>query len=484
MHPLKPFRLHSLLPLLLAANAPASGAPVSPPSSPASEDDSASAIVKLVDFIAHPTLQLLTWPVQNVLAPGVEVLTYPTQPPIRYFLEENVIERATGLFQFGSRQDLSIYPTISLASGTSSRTGATLRHESPFGRENERLAAYFQYYVNGDYRMRTYLSSHRLGGTPFNGKLAFGLSRMESANFYLPDVNIVHAYALASESYESEIEYPVIEEFHLSGGFMLRNNRYGEAPSAISGRPANRLQGDFFDTDAGYDSTGESRGFNQSLLDRVWVVGIGRDTRTNDNIPLDGSRLSLGWSWHDVDFDHDFHEWRGEYTMYFKLGAEQYEITAKEEKKNGGASLKRFMRRLEYQRLRESIFSRKVLVLHLVGGESYELPGNRMPVYGLQSLGNGTPLRAYPGSRYRNYAMTAASAEYRFPILRIMDGAIFNEYGVFGGGMDELDFRENLRNSWGFGVRVRRPDMFLFRIEMAFHGIGGAVFNATADTPF
>jgi outer membrane protein assembly factor BamA len=139
---------------------------------------------------------------------------------------------------------------------------------------------------------------------------------------------------------------------------------------------------------------------------------------------------------------------------------------------------------MEYQRLRQTIFSRKVLVLHFYGGQSFELPGNSMPLYGLQALGNGTPLRAYPGSRYRHYAVAATSTEYRFPILRIMDGMFFNEYGVFGPSMGRLDFAENLRNSWGFGVRVRQPDMFLFRVEMAFNGFSGAVLNVSADTPF
>src|SRR5690554_2875085 len=67
-----------------------------------------SVAVRAVEFIAHPILEIATWPLENVLAPGVEFLTYPTQPPIRYFLEENVIDRATGLFQFGAQQDLSI----------------------------------------------------------------------------------------------------------------------------------------------------------------------------------------------------------------------------------------------------------------------------------------------------------------------------------------------------------------------------------------
>jgi len=485
--PVKPLALLVALGFSLGSASERGGGRSATPATPSEKtesDTSGSAIVRIVDFVAHPILQVATWPVQNVLAPGVEVLTFPVQPPLRYFLEENVIERSTGLFQFGSTQNLSIYPTISLASGTSSRTGATLRHQSPFGRENDRLAAYFSYFVNGDYRMRTYLSSRDLGDTRFNGKLAFSLSRLEGSVLYQPEVNTPHVYAQNSESYEAELDHPIIGTFRLRGGFALSNNRFEAAPLAIGNQPGNALTGNFFQTDTGFDATGASRGLTQSFYDRIWKTGLVHDTRTNENIPLDGSRFELLWSYHDADLNHDFHEWRGRYTTYFKLGAERYELTAREEQQLGGVSVERFLKRLEYQRVRQTIFSRKVLVLHLYGGQSYEVAGNRMPIYGLQALGNATPLRAYSGSRYRDYAVAAGSMEYRFPLLRIMDGTIFNEYGVVGSSFTDFDFSDDLRNSWGFGVRVRRPDMFLFRIEMAFNGFSGMAINATADTPF
>lgn len=478
-----------------AATAPGSAPSARSPSPPASQassspkgsssaTDSSSAIVRIVDFIAHPILQVTVWPVEHILAPGVEVLTYPTQPPIRYFLEENVIDRATGLFQFGPQKDFSVYPTLSLAAGTSSRTGLTLRDGSPFGRDQEKLNAYFSYFVNGDYRVRAFLRSRGLGGTPFDGKIAFALTRQESAIFYQPDVNTPYVHGLHSESYEGEIDYPLLWELRARVGFTLLNSRYSEAPPALANQAGNTLDPGFFGSDTGFDPTGAYRGLTQSFLDRIWRVGVAYDTRTNENIPLDGSRFDASWEYHDADLDHAFHQWRTRYTAYFKLGAERYELTAREEQQRGGLSVNRFLKELEYQRLRQSIFSRKVLVFQLYAGRSYEISGNSIPIYGLQSLGNGTPLRAYAGSRYRNYAMAAASTEYRFPMMRIMDGTIFNEYGVFGPSMADLDLRRNLRNSWGFGVRVRRPDMFLFRIEAAFNGLSGAVLNATADTPF
>jgi len=376
-------------------------------------DSAASAVVRVVDFIAHPALQVATWPVENVLAPGVTYLTYPTQPPLRYFLEENVIDRAAGLFQFGSNQDFSVYPTLSLAAGTASRTGVTLRDGSPFGRENDRLTSYFSYYVNGDYRFRSFYSSKGLADTRFNGKVAFGLNRQEASTFYQPDVNLPYTFGLNSESYESEADYPVLEEFRARVGFTLTNIRFDRAPPALANQTGNVLTSDFFDTDTGYDATGASRGLTQSFFDRTWQAGLVRDTRTNENIPLDGSRLEALWYYHDADRHHDFHEWRARYTTYFKLGSERYELTAREERERGGLSVDQFLRKLEYQRLRQTIFSRKVLIFHLQGGQSYEVGGTACPStacrrWATQRLCARIPVRAIVTTRWPPRARNTA----------------------------------------------------------------------------
>jgi hypothetical protein len=138
---------------------------------------------------------------------------------------------------------------------------------------------------------------------------------------------------------------------------------------------------------------------------------------------------------------------------------------------------------LEYEKLRQQIFSRKVVVLHLYAAQSFELPGNSMPMYGLQTLGNDTPLRGYSGSRFRDYAVAAFSTEYRFPVLRLMDGTLFYEDGAIGRSWNTIDYL-NYKNSWGFGIRVRRPDIYLFRMDLGIHGVSGLVFNMSVDAPF
>lgn len=447
--------------------------------------DTVGVGVHVYDYVAHPILQTATWPVQNVLAPAVEVLTWPAQQPVRYFLEENVIDRTVEMVSYGKDKNLSLYPTISLAGGTSSRTGATLRHASPFGRDSERLVAHYLYYVNGDQRLRAFLKLDSLVDARYSLKVALGVNRFKNTLFYQPDTNLPYSHSNHSESYQVQLDTRLLYGFALQSGFFLRNHRFGQSPpQSFSSNSANALHGDFFRDDDG-DIDPEYRGLNRSYLDRVVKIGLLRDTRSNENIPVDGSWLETAWYFHNVQGNRNFHEWRGRYTKFYKLGTERYAITVEEEKRRSllNLDLEQFVRELEYRQLRQRFFSRKVLVLHLYGAQSNELSGNVMPFYGLQTLGNDTPLRGYSGSRFRHYAVAAASMEYRFPLQRLLSGVVFNEYGLYGPSLGELA-PADLKNSWGFGLRVRRPDMFLFRVEMAFHGFSGVLLNVNADAPF
>ena len=68
--------------------------------------------------------------------------------------------------------------------------------------------------------------------------------------------------------------------------------------------------------------------------------------------------------------------------------------------------------------------------------------------------------------------------------MRLVDGVIFDEYGWAGREWDTIDYLADLKNSWGFGIRVRRPDLYLFRFQVGFHGAQGIVINMSVDEPF
>lgn len=442
-------------------------------------DSADSAETKTIyEYIAHPTLQLITWPIETILVPTVGVLTYPVKPPLRYFLNENVIDRTIDMLSFGPKEMVMVYPTMAISPGTGSRTGFTLRHRALFGRPTERAVAQWVMYVNGDYKLRAYMTAANVFGTSLDAKLAATLNRVKNTSANQPGSASFWFYSDTSEVYTANVSHPLFEKFAGRLQYGLRINRFGQAPPQ-----EDEIVSPFFFRDGRVEGVPDlrMRGLESEWIDNMFSFGLSRDTRNNPHITLDGSNFNSNWTYHRTDAGHDFHEYQVSWTKYFKLGKERYELSRDEEKAMlKGMNLKSLLANLEYQKLREQIFSRKVLAMRLYAAQSLELSRNDMPVYGLQTLGNMTPIRGYAGSRFRDYTVAAVSTEYRFPLMRLVDGHVFNEYGVFGRDFGAIDYAD-FKNSWGFGLRVRRPDIFLFRCEAGFHGSHGMQVNLTVD---
>lgn len=433
---------------------------------------------KLYEYIAFPILQLATFPVELVLVPVVKLAIYPSKAPLRYMLNENVIDRTINLISYGERDQVLVYPTINLAPGTGSYTGLTFRHLSIFGRPTERLVAFGNYYVNGDWRLRSYINAQQILGTGFSSKTSIGLNRVKNTSVNQPGTTSFWFFSDTSLTFATNLGHRIIEKFELRGGFSYRHSNYGNAPPQ-----EDTLTSDFFRNDSGRIDL-VSRGLNDSWQDRSFNIALGRDTRNNENIPLAGSYFNAIYHYHFTDAEHDYHGWQAVLTNYFKLGKEKYEVYVPPGKKTNSTGVRKVLERMDLENLRNELFNRKVLVTHLYAAQSFEVQGNRMPVYGLQTLGNDTPMRGYSGSRFRDYAVFSAGAEYRFPIMRLVDGMMFNEYGIYGRSWDKIDVLDNVKNSWGFGIRVRRPDIFLFRLQLGFHGAQGIQVNMSVDEPY
>jgi hypothetical protein len=433
------------------------------------------------EYIAYPFLQWATWPAEHFLVPAVGALTYPFKPPLQYFLNENVIDRTINMLSFGPNKKIMVYPTMSIAPGTSSRTGLTLRHLALFGSPDERLVAQWTMYVNGDYKLRGYVTSNHMFETDLYSKFSATLVRVKNSSVNQPEESAFWFFSDTTEIYFASLGHPVWGKFDLKGQYSLRVNRFAQAPPQID-----VLKSPFFfpEGDLEQQPNPKIRGLQQQWVDNIFSVYLNRDTRNNPNITLDGSRLDASWSYHRTNAGHDYHEYQVILDKYFKLGRERYELSRDEEKAVlNGMNLKDLLARLEYRKLREQFFNRKVLAMRFYVAQSLELPNNHMPYYGLQTLGNDTPLRGYPGSRFRNYSVAAVSAEYRFPLMRLVDGDIFNEYGIHSRDWNSVNMT-NFKNSWGFGLRVRRPDIFLFRCEAGFHGTQGIQLNLTVDAVY
>lgn len=433
---------------------------------------------KFYTYISYPFLQMITLPVEVVLVPAVKLALYPTKPPLRYMLNENVIDRTIKLISFGQDDRVMLYPTMNLAPGTGSSTGLTLRDQALFGRPSERAVVQGTFFVNGDWKFRTYATAADIAGTGFNSKISLSLVHWKNNSINVPRTSDFWYFGDTSVSISGSLSHLLFEKVALRGQYVFRANQYGISPTKNQSSG-----GDFL---RGQDSLPDERmrGLLSSWNDHIVAVGVMRDTRNNQNIVLAGSNASASYGYHLTDDHHDFQAWEGSLTNYFKLGKERYEITSEEERKAGGISMKKVMQKMELEKIRKELLNRKVLATHIYAAQSFEIPGNHMPVYGLQTLGNDTPLRGYNGSRFRDYTVLSAGAEYRFPVMRLVDGVIFNEYGVTGRSWDKIEYWSGLKNSWGFGIRVRRPDLYLFRCQLGFHGVGGLAFNLSVDEPY
>lgn len=441
------------------------------------EQDS-SQYVKLYEYIANPMLQLATFPVELILVPAVKAIIFPSKAPLRYMVNENVIDRTIKLISYGEDDAVMIYPTLNLAPGTGSYTGLTLRHQAIFGRPTERLVAYGYLYVNGDWKFRSYLAAKEILGTGFTSKVSMGLTRVKNSSINQPGTASNWSFSDSSNTFSANLGHGVFEKFALKGSYSFRDNNYAKArvqkDSLISG---------FFRDESG-KMDDVMRGLNSSWQDHSFAVGLGRDTRNNENIPLNGSNFNTVYHYHFTNAKHDYHGWEATLSNYFKLGKEKYEVYSPPGKKTSATGIKKVLERMDLDNLKNELFSRKALVTHLYTAQTFELPGNHMPVYGLQTLGNDTPMRGYGGSRFRDYTVFSAGAEYRFPLMRLVDGMMFNEYGVYGRSWDKIDVLDNIKNSWGFGIRVRRPDIYLFRLQLGFHGTQGIQVNMSVDEPY
>jgi hypothetical protein len=77
---------------------------------------------------------------------------------------------------------------------------------------------------------------------------------------------------------------------------------------------------------------------------------------------------------------------------------------------------------------------------------------DRTPLFDLCLFGAGSDLRGYEVGRYRDQAMVAAQAEYRFPLRGRFGGVVFGGWGKVAPSFDEMGGELDLP-SVGFGLR-------------------------------
>lgn len=197
--------------------------------------------------------------------------------------------------------------------------------------------------------------------------------------------------------------------------FLTLRNRRDTYMEYVSG-PVNygatsgTLHDDRWDSEHGWlkDNFGLTR---SAILTRVF------DSRDNVFNPTEGSRflLSAEFAGHGLGGDFTFNKYTAEERQYFNVGHDH------------------------------------VIALRVMAG----FANGNMPESGKFSMGGSDTLRGYEDEQFKGNRMFGATAEYRFPVVKKVEGVVF---GDIGNAWDNGGYKfGDLHSAIGVGVRVTTP---------------------------
>jgi hypothetical protein len=136
----------------------------------------------------------------------------------------------------------------------------------------------------------------------------------------------------------------------------------------------------------------------------------------------------------------------------------------------GGVNLTHMHVRLFTEQFRE-LFYRRTLSLLLGSAWSWAPGDDRVPFYGLSSLGGTETMRGYRGGRFRDRGVVFATANYKFPIWKLIDGGLFYELGRSLHDVNDFTF-DDWRNTYGWRIAAWVPAGLVFEHVIAYSDDG------------
>lgn len=149
-------------------------------------------------------------------------------------------------------------------------------------------------------------------------------------------------------------------------------------------------------------------------------ITLGRVFDSRDNIydPHEGKRIGYSVEWAGLGGDFDFTKLTADWRYYYRAGGES------------------------------------VWALNLGAGWA----DGDMPLSQRFSMGGNDGLRGYEDDQFRGNSMLKATLEYRFPIIKKVQGVLFTDNGYAWDKRFEDDFDLGLiKNSIGVGMRINSP---------------------------
>ncbi len=108
-----------------------------------------------------------------------------------------------------------------------------------------------------------------------------------------------------------------------------------------------------------------------------------------------------------------------------------------------------------------------------------------VPFSELTTLGGPEDLRGFRWQEFRGFSSLIATAEYRWPLLPWVDGAVFFDYGgVYGKRYDGFGAGQ-MQPDVGFALRLRARDRFYVKVQLArgFDGGGWRIYLTGQNLP-
>lgn len=449
----------------------------------------------------HGFSHYLLWPFSHVIQPVLNAVVYPVSAPLHYAFDNGVIENAVDLISYGERKQIMVYPVMNLKPGSRTMLGANYRHRSMiFNKDYTVLEA--QYYANGDWYVSTRYSKQELFGLPMFGAFRFRGYWNRDDVFIVPGTKEQFTQPDSSRYFDFRIGAPLTSSRKLNAEMMVSLEFVnGSVPDVL--KDSILWNEKFPIEDRGlyqhfrqipvsfsllYDDLdfayAPSKGRRIELSGQYYFVGKyeGLDLdRLGPNNHLDGTRLS------DGGLNHDYIRSQLMFQHYFYLGkAKQFHLSVKEARQSRrfytDFSWDEALRIWHPNNVRETLFERRVLAFQFRMLDMWEMEKGGAPYKAYNTMSARLPLRGYANPWSAAHIMSF-SAEYRWPIDRFVDGVLFDEYGLHAESPKDWSM-DRFYNSWGFGVRVRSPDMYFFRLQVGFHGLQGVNLVMTIAPEF
>jgi len=429
----------------------------------------------------NPFLTLVSWPFEHIIQPTVEFLIYPVIPPLIYVSREDIIEKVTNLITYGEKKHIVFYPTTDARLGSAANIGFVYWHTELFS-ENDNTFFSPHRYINGDWDAAIRYKKSNINGTSFYTK--FGASYKEYGNnSFRNSEGVKYFYADSSILLNPGFGFNLSEDWDLEFSIAVNFNRFN-VPS---------IEDTSINVNDAYVS---NRGFYRNFESYPLTITLLQNTLDEPYSATKGHKFSVGYSYVPVSSysgtrDHNYHIAESRYVHYLLLGHRSYAMTVAESNANR-EKLKNlsFSEAIEMLspinaniNAREIMLDRRVLITQLKARYMIESNEGKAPFTAMGRLGGNFPLRAYSDGYFTGAIVAGLSNEYRWPIDRYADMLIFNEYGIYSDDYGHLS-SFNLRNSYGFGFRVRTPKLFISRFALAFHGLQGISVILTTKSEY